>query len=68
MDTILMLSEEFLESVKDLKELTENDDKDMLHAGMHFMSIYEQLMLAVEKDMHPDYQKNIKEFRKRNNL
>lgn len=68
MDKLLSLAEEFVEATRDLKDLTEKNEKDMLHAGMHFMSVYENLMLEVEQTIHPDYQRNINQFRKSHGL
>lgn len=48
-------------------ELT-SDERDKLNCGLHMLSCYEQFMLMIESSMHPDYQKNIRVFRKQNGL
>lgn len=43
--------------------LAPEDDRDLLNMGLHMMSLYEQLMILIESDMHPSYRKNIESFR-----
>jgi hypothetical protein len=58
------LAEELAYSLGELAELTKNDDRNQLNAGLHMMSVYEKLMMSLESGMHPAYRRNIEEFRK----
>lgn len=66
MEHAASLAEELAYSLRELDELTKNDDRNQLNAGMHMMSVYEKLMKAVEGQMHPAYRKNIEQFRQEN--
>jgi hypothetical protein len=57
------LAEELSFSIRDLIELIDKDSRDQLNAGLHMMSVYERLMIALESEMHPAYRKNLEEFR-----
>lgn len=58
------LAEELAYCLRELKSMMDNDDRDQLNCGLHMMSVYEKLMMSLEKEMHPAYRKNIEEFRK----
>jgi hypothetical protein len=55
---------EFAFSLKDAVRSSMEDNADQLNAGLHMISVYEQLMLTVEGAMHPAYRKNLEQFRK----
>jgi hypothetical protein len=56
-------ADELADTLRELVELSMNEDSNVLNCGMHMMSVYEKLMLSLESNLDPAYRKNIKEFR-----
>lgn len=60
------LAEELAFTLRELSQLIKDDSREQLNCGLHLLGVYERLMVAVESEMHPDYRKNLEEFRNKN--
>ena len=60
------LAEALVCALEDLSRVRDDDVTEQLYCGLHLLNVYQRLMIAVESDMHPDYRKNIEEFRAKN--
>lgn len=58
------ISEQLSIQLKELAELVRSENKDQLNCGLNMLSVYGQLMCAIESDLHSDCRNQIEDFRK----